>query len=368
MGLLTEKEIRTLETGIHSDGEGLVLDIRKSGRKYWIARMWVDGKEHRRSLGPHPKVSLKEAREKNRLLRQEGIRPKGALFGDIAEEFFVRRVDERLSPLYGEKQRMRLRKYILPSLGRYAMNEITSAQVLNVCRIIEDGGIHETAHRVKQIIGQVFRYAVATGRADSDPTTALHGALTPPTVKHHSTLTEKEDIRTLLRAVSSYRYPVLRTAMLFSIYTFCRPGEVRRAEWCEIVDAEWRIPAEKMKMRRMHVVPLCEQCLQVVDDIRVITGAGRYLFPSARDRNRPMSENAVRVALRTLGFDITPHGFRAMASTILNEQGFPPDMIERQLAHDEKNKIRAAYNHAQYMAERREMMRWWGEWCENLMR
>lgn len=364
---LTEAKIRSLEPGTYSDGEGLTLDVRANGRKYWIARMWSHGKEIRRSLGPHPKVSLKEAREKNRALRLEGVRPRGSLFREIAEEFFIRRVEGHVSELYGQKQRLRLEKYILPAFGALPINELSSARVLELCRVIEDAGLHESAHRVKQLTGQICRYAIATGRAGNDPTTALRGALATPQGRHYSTYTEKEDICALMRSIDAYRYPLVRLAMFFSVYTFARPGEVRKAEWSEIVGEEWRLPAEKMKSRRMHIVPLSAPCLRVVNDLRILTGGKRYLFPSSRDDKRPMSENTVRCALRSMGLSIDPHGFRAMASTVFNEHGFPPDVIERQLAHDERDRVRAAYNHAQHLPERREMMAWWGEWVSGLL-
>ena len=219
------------------------------------------------------------------------------------------------------------------------------------------------------VIGQVFRFAVASDLINFDPTYALNGALKPLHREHYATLTNPDDIAILMRAIKAYPYVIMRCALLFSVYTFARPGEARSAEWNEIKDDVWDIPPEKMKMKRRHIVPLSVQVKAIIEELRPITGKGRYLFPSPRSDGNCMSDNGVRIALRVMGFtkeQITPHGFRAMFSTIANEHGWNRDVIERQLAHVEKNAVRGAYNHAEYMPERIKIMQWWADWLDGL--
>lgn len=356
------------------DGNGLILEVRPSGAKYWIARYWERGKERRKSFGPYPEVSLKTARDRNIDLRRalkSGKPSDTETFALVAEEWFKKRIEPSISAKHIKTIRFRLDSYILPVIGSSKLSEITSSAVLNLCRKIEERGIVETAHRVKLIIGQVFRYAIATDRAETDPTVALRGALQTRKEIHYGTLTDPAQVAGLIRGILAYPSPVVRYGLMFSALTFCRPGEIRHAEWGEIdLDRqEWRIPAEKMKMKRVHIVPLATQTLKLLDELRGLTGKGVWLFPSARNDGRPMSENTIRMGLRTMGYanrEMTPHGFRAMASTLLNENGFPPDVIERQLAHMEKNAVRAAYNHAEYLPERRRMMQWWADYLEGL--
>ncbi|MGI6253613.1 MAG: tyrosine-type recombinase/integrase [Aminivibrio sp.] len=239
-----------------------------------------------------------------------------------------------------------------------------------LCRRIEGRGLTDTANRVKQLVGQIFRYAIATDRVSSDPTAALHGALSPHKSKHYASLKGGAAIGALMRAIDAYPQAVVRCALRFSALVFCRPGEIRRAEWQEVnfEGSEWRISAEKMKAGRPHIVPLSHQALATLEELREFTGGQRWLFPSARRDGRCMSENTVRVALRSMGYgneDMTAHGFRSMASTALNENGWPVDVIERQLAHAERSAVRAAYNHAEYLGQRREMMQWWGDWLDS---
>lgn len=361
------------------DDRGLYLRVDPSGRKYWILRTWTAGKERKASLGPYPALGLKDARTRRDEIHAARARgedpfqktPKRAeIFAQVVDEWLSVKMAAK-APSYRRVIELRLARYILPALGDTLLEDITPGSVLRLCRRIEASGHVETAQRVKVIIGQVFRFAIASDRTDSDPTSSLKGALRTPTPKHYATLIEPEEIRRLVRTMREYPYPIMRAALLFSVLTFARPGEVRAAEWTEIDTerTEWRIPAEKMKMRRPHIVPLAAQPLAVLEELRPITGSGRWLFPSPRNDGRCMSENGVRVALRSMGFtneQITPHGFRGMASTLLNENGFPPDVIERQLAHIERNQVRAAYNHAEYLPERRRMMQWWADWLEGL--
>ena len=355
-----------------SDGNGLILEIRPSGKKYWICRIWQKGKEHRRSLGNYPDLSPKQARIKNIEMRNREMPTSEDMFGAVYNEWLNVRVYDKLSPGYIRTITLRFQKYILPSLAKTPISEITSANVLSLCREIEKSGLSETSHRIKNLIGQVCRYAISTGRIEIDPTSALSGALSTPSNKHHATMTDKKDITLLLKACNAYTSVIVRHALMFSIYTFARPGEIRQAEWSEIdFDKKiWKIPADKMKMKRPHLVPLCSQVVELLQSLQQFTGYQHWLFPSARSDKRCMSDNTVRIALRTMGFekeDITPHGFRAMASTVLNEHGFEPDIIERQLAHMQGNAVRAAYNHAQYLDQRREMMQWWSDWLGELM-
>jgi integrase len=266
----------------------------------------------------------------------------------------------------------RFELYIFPWLGSRPIAEITPPELLAALRKIESKGILETAHRAQQNCGQVFRYAIATGRAERDPSADLRGALTPAKHERMATITEPKKIGELLRAIDGYEgTPVAKCALKLAPFVFVRPGELRHAEWSEIDldSAEWRIPAEKMKMKDPHIVPLSSQALEVLTEILLITGKGQYVFPSVRTNARPMSENTVLAALRRMGFtkeEMSGHGFRAMASTVLHEQGWPSDVIERQLAHAERNSIKAAYNHAQHLPERRKMMQAWADYLETL--
>ncbi|WP_448807452.1 tyrosine-type recombinase/integrase [Aminobacterium colombiense] len=358
-----------------SDGNGLFLEIRPNGAKYWIGRLWdgVQKKEIRRSFGRYPQVLAREARDKNIDFHRQGMaeEEEGDTFAAVADEWLEKKVAGIRAPSYERVIRIRLDKYILPKIGKMRVDDISPGVVLEMCREIEELGIVETAHRIRQLTGQVFRYAIATCRTENDPTISLRGALRPAISEHYAAITDPKGISVLWRNIDAYGPPVVRLALKFSAYTFCRPGEIRHAEWTEInwKKVEWRIPGEKMKMGRPHVVPLASPVIELLEELKGFTGTGRWLFPSARNDGRCMSDNTVRVALRTMGYrnsDMTAHGFRSMASTTLNEHGFRPDLIERQLAHVERNQIRAAYNHAEWMDERREMMSWWADWLEGL--
>lgn len=379
--MLTELQVKGAKpkekTYMIRDDRGLYLRIDVSGRKYWILRYWEQKKEHQISLGPYPDLSLKDARLKRdeiQTARVKGESPSRKtvrvtqLFSEAADEWMNVRMKTKAES-YLRTVSFRLNKYILPSLGNLPLKEITSGNILSICRKIEDTGHDETARRVKTVIGQIYRFAIAAGYTDSDPTAALLGALRPRNNKHYATLTNPAEIAILMRAMKAYPYTVMRCAMLFSVYTFARPGEVRSAEWSEFHDDVWDIPAGKMKMKRRHIVPLSLQVKAVLDELRPITGKSRWLFPSPRENGHCMSENGVRVALRTIGFtkeQITPHGFRAMFSTIANEHGINRDVIERQLAHVENNTVRGAYNHAEYMPERIKLMQWWADYLDAL--
>jgi integrase len=253
------------------------------------------------------------------------------------------------------------------------IGEIAAPELLAVLRRVEARGALEVAHRIKQICGQVFRYAVATGRAHRDPTGDLRGALPPAAERHHAALTRPGDVAGLMRAISTYQGSfVVRCALRLSALTFVRPGELRKAEWSEINldEGVWRIPAARMKMRNEHLVPLPRQAVEVLRELHQLTGAGKYVFPGARTVGRPMSENTITAALRRMGYDrgqMTAHGFRTLASTLLNEMGWRADAIERQLAHSERDEVRAAYNRAEYLSERRRIMQAWADYLDGLI-
>ncbi|MDP1557842.1 MAG: site-specific integrase, partial [Nitrosomonas sp.] len=237
---------------------------------------------------------------------------------------------------------------------------------------IESRGAHEKAQRTREYVGRVFRYAIQTGRAERDPSGDLRGALTPVKAKHHASITDPKAIGALLRAIDGYigSYTT-KCALQLAPLAFVRPGELRHAEWVEVDSnkAEWRIPAHKMKMREQHIIPLSRQAIEILKAIQPVTGNEKYVFPGGRSTIRPMSENTINAALRRLGYrpdEMTGHGFRSMASTLLHEHGWPHEAIERQLAHAERNKVSAAYNFAEHLPKRREMMQWWADWLEGL--
>ena len=281
---------------------------------------------------------------------------------------------------HGDRILRRLEADIFPWLGKRAIAEIKAPEVLAVIRRVESRGALETAHRAMQNCGKVFRYAVATGRAERDPTGDLRGALPPPKEKHHASIVEPSRVGELLRAIDSYQgFYVTRCALRLAPLVFVRPGELRKATWDEInfTAAEWRNPAARMKMREVHIVPLSRQAIEILRELEPLTGNGipakpdvpRYIFPGGRSRERPMSEGAVLAALRRIGYgkeEMTGHGFRSMASTLVHEQGWNHQAIERQLAHAERNAVSAAYNYAEHLPERRKMMQAWANYLDVL--
>ena len=260
----------------------------------------------------------------------------------------------------------------MPDLGPRPIAEITAPDILAALERIKARGRHETARRAKQCTGQVFAYAIEKHRAERNPAAELIRPLVSPKAKSRAAVTKPEDVGRLLRAIDGFQgQPTTLAALQLAPLVFVRPGELRHAEWTEFDfdAAEWRIPSHKMKMREEHIVPLSSQTVTILTALQPLTGRGRYCFPSIRTPSKPMSENTVNAALRALGFDkdtMTGHGFRAMASTRLNELGWQPDVIERQLAHGERNKVRAAYNRAQYLPDRRTMMQAWADYLDQL--
>jgi integrase len=370
-----------------ADERGLYLLINQVG-KYWRFDYRFNNKRKTLALGVYPDVSLALARERRDAARMQlanGIDPgenrkaqKAAAQGRAANSFeaVAREWFAKFSPnwvdSHASKIFLRLQNDVFPWLGERPIAEIAAPEILTCLRRVEQRGAVETAHRVLQNCGQVFRYAVATGRALRDPCGDLRGALPPVKQRHHPSITDPAEIGKLLRTISGYQGSfVTKCALQLAPLVFVRPGELRKAEWEEIDldQAEWRIPGAKMKMREVHIVPLATQVVTILRDLKKLTGTGRYLFPGARTNDRPMSENTINAALRRLDYgsdELTGHGFRSMASTLLNEQGWHRDAIERQLAHGERNSVRAAYNYAEHLPERRRMMQAWADFLMGL--
>ncbi len=370
------------------DAQGLYVLVTPTGGRWWRLKYRAGGKEKLLALGVYPEVSLKEARERREEARKQlaaGVDPgelrkaaKTAIqrgdgsFEAVAREWFER-YSRNWAPEHVVTVIRRLERNAFPWLGKRPIREITAPELLAVLRRVEARGALEVAHRIKQIAGQVFRYAVATGRAQRDVSADLRGALPASPEKHHAALTKPTDVAGLMRAISGYQGSfTVRCALRLTALTFVRPGELRKAEWAEfdLDEGVWRIPAVRMKMRTEHLVPLSQQAVEVLRELHPLTGAGRYVFPSARSASRPMSENAIVAALRRMGYErgqMTAHGFRTMASTLLNEQGWSADAIERQLAHAERDEVRGAYNRAEYLTERRKMMQSWADYLDRLM-
>ncbi|MCC7082356.1 MAG: tyrosine-type recombinase/integrase [Burkholderiales bacterium] len=370
------------------DGGGLYLEVSPAGGKWWRWKYRFDGKEKRLSFGVYPDVSLKSARDRRddaRKLLANDVDPgeqrkaiksaKGDRaansFEVIAREWFAK-FSPSWAANHSSKILRRLERDIFPWIGARPIAEIAASELLSALRRIEGRGAIETAHRASQNCGQVFRYAVATGRAERDPTGDLRGALAPTRETHLASIVEPKAIGELLRAIDGYEGSlVTKCALRLAPLVFVRPGELRRAEWTEfdLDGAEWHIPAARMKMREQHIVPLSTQAVEVMRELKPLTGQGRYVFPGARTNGRPMSENTVNAALRRLGYasdQMTGHGFRSMASTRLNEQGWHRDAIERQLAHAERDAVRAAYNFAEHLPERKRMMQSWADYLDTL--
>ena len=387
--MLTDVQIRAAEPREKAfklyDAKGLLLIVNPTGSKWWRFKYYFQGKERSISLGVYPTISLKEARDRRanaRRLLGAGKDPSAQrqvvevkridTFQHVAEEWLELQT-KRFARATMLKARWMLETFVYPRLGSRPIGEITAPDLLAELREIEIRGTHETAHRTKQRCGQIFRYAVATGRAARDITPDLRGALAPVVSRSRAALIDSHQIGGLLRAIDAYDgHPTTKIALKLSALLFVRPGELRAAEWTEVnLDAaEWRIPGHRMKMRERHIVPLASQAVALLHELRrVVPWSEKYVFPSLRSRGRPMSENTVNGALRRLGYtseEMTGHGFRAMASTRLNELGWNPDVIELQLGHAERNKVRAAYNRAQRLEERRNMMQAWADYLDAL--
>ncbi|HEX5126643.1 MAG TPA: integrase arm-type DNA-binding domain-containing protein [Rhodocyclaceae bacterium] len=373
-----------------SDGKGLFLLVHSNGSKYWRWSYRFDGKQKTLALGVYPDVSLKKARadcEDARKLLATGTDPglerkstKSArkiaaanTFETIAREWY-----KKTAPSLADSTRTtllrRLETDVFPWIGSRPIADLVAPDLLQVIRRVENRGATDVAKRVHNVCGRIFRYAVGHGIAQRDPSRdiELKDVLAPVAVQHHASVKTPEETGELLRAISGYTGSfVSRSALQFAPLVFVRPGELRHAEWSEfnLDKAEWRIPASKMKMDEQHIIPLSSQALKVLREIQPLTGAGRYVFPSERSAARPMSENTINAALRRMGYtneEHTGHGFRSTASTLLHELGWPHTVIERQLAHGERNKVAAAYNFAEYLPERKKMMQVWADYLDKL--
>lgn len=367
-----------------SDGEGLFLLILPTGGKYWRMRYKFAGKEKLLAFGVYPEVSLEAARKRRaetKALLAAGKDPGDAkkeekrkimlqrsnLFEHVAQEWFETRRHE-WKPSSTRTKRVYLDNYLLRQLASKPVAEIKAPELLDMLRAIESRGTLDTARRVMQMCSQIFSFAVATGRTEYNPVPDLRGALKTPVVKHHSFL-RADELPMYLKTLNSYDGSLLtKLALRLLLLTFVRTRELRGAEWKEIdwEKAQWRIPAERMKMKEEHIVPLAVQSIQVLRELEKISGHRQYLFPNEHNPSTFMSENTMLYALYRMGYHsrATGHGFRSTASTILNEHEFRGDVIERQLAHGERNRVRAAYNYAQYLTERREMMQWWADYLD----
>lgn len=385
---LTTLELRNAKPGETnqklSDGGGLYLLVKPNGGRYWRLKYRFGGKEKLLAIGVFPETSLSAAREKRedaRRLLASGVDP-GAerkeekrlqvfksqnTFAAIGREWWEARKGA-WSKSHTSATLNRLEKQLFPSLGTIPIADIEAPLLLDTIRTIEKRGALEVASKSLEVAGQVFRYAITTGRASRDPSRDLRGALQSREVRHYKALKESE-LPEFLEKLDAYDGNKLtQLAMRFLMLTFVRTGEMRGATWNEfdIEKAEWRIPAERMKMGAEHIVPLSRQALEVLDALRPLSGTREHLFPNEHDPRKFMSENTVLFALYRMGYRgrATGHGFRATASTILNEHGFRPDVIERQLAHAERNKIRAAYHRSEYLPDRRKMMQHWADFLD----
>lgn len=370
-----------------SDGGGLFLLVHPNGSRYWRWKYRVNGKEKLLGMGIYPEVSLakaREAREDARRLLASGVDPSehrkaatasraavdGESFEVITREWLAGRP---WVPAYGKKVIAWFEKDVFPYIGARRAADLKASDFLQVARRMEARAAFESAHRVMQNCGQVMRYAVATDRAERNPVADLRGALVPAPERNHAAIVDPVQLGGLLRALHAYHgTPVVQAALKLAPMVFVRPGELRQAEWGEVnLDAAvWSIPAARMKMRQAHIVPLARQAVQVLRELRPITGHGQYVFAGGRTDKRPMSEAAVLAALRVMGFDkdtVTGHGFRATARTLLDEVlGYRPDIIEHQLAHAVKDPNGRAYNRTTHLAERTRMMQEWADYLEAL--
>ncbi len=371
------------------DGRGLYLEISPRGGKWWRLKYRFDGKDKRISLGTYPDVSLKDARERREAARQQianQIDPselrkleKAARVESIANSFeavaceWYAKHEPNWSTGHATRVISRLKRDVFPWIGNKPIAEITAPLMLDTVRRIEARGALETAHRVLGICGQVFRYAIATGRAQYNPSGDLRGALPPVKKTHFASVTEPRQVAEVLRALDGYEGTlVIKCALRFAPLVFVRPGELRKAQWKDIDldNAEWRFLVTKTQIQ--HIVPLSTQAIEILEELKPLTGRGRYVFPSSRTPNgdRAMSDNAILAAMRRMGIgkeEMSGHGFRAMARTILDEVlGFRPDFIEHQLAHRVRDPNGRAYNRTAHLPERRKMMQAWADYLDEL--
>lgn len=392
--MLTDLKIKQLKAREKSykifDGRGLYIEVLPSSKKYWRLKYMFFGKEKRISLGLFPEVSLTEARTQRdnaKLQIKKGIDPSIAkkslqismnqssetTFDVIAKEWHELN-KSKWSPIFAQRLLERIDKNLFPAIGKIPINSLTPKDILYPLLKAQERGAIETSHRLLGYCSKIFRYAIANGIIDRDYTIGLKEALKPYTEKHRAALVDPQSVAALMRSIEGYKSAttVVKTALQIAPLVFVRPGELRKAEWVEIDlnKAEWNIPAQKMKMKENHLVPLSTQAINLLSDLKKITGDHKYVFPCPLSKERPMSENAILSALRRMGYDkteMTPHGFRAMARTLLDEElGIRPDFIEHQLAHAVRDPNGRAYNRTKHLAERRQMMQTWADYLDRI--
>ena len=370
------------------DGGGLYLFVTPSGGKLWHFKYHFDNKEKKLTFGSYPEISLLDARQRRddaRKLLANGVDPgavrkaqKQAKVEDTETvEVIAREWHEKFKSKWTEGHALKimrsLERDVFPWIGTRPIKEIKAPELLTVLRRVESRGVLEGAHRIRGLCSMIFRYAVSTGRTERNPAQDLIGSLAPAKEKHLAAITEPKEVRELLLAIDGYvgSY-VVRLALQLSPLVFVRPGELRHMEWKEVdfENALWSIPAEKMKMREPHLVPLSKQAIKILEELQKLTGTSQYAFPSGRTYDRPMSNNAILAALRRMGYtkdEMTPHGFRAMARTIIDEVlQIRPDFIEHQLAHSVRDPNGRAYNRTAHLAERKKMMQKWADYLDGL--
>lgn len=372
-----------------SDGKGLFLLITAKGQKYWRLAYRFGGKQKTLALGVYPEITLAKAREDvihareqirnnqdpsdtKRTQKRTNIDAQQNSFKNVGTEWFEKKKTEWSDGNTKRTWRI-IDKYLFPFIGSTPINKITAPELLSSLRRIESRGTIDTAHRAKQITGQIFRYAIACGLAERDPSSDLRDALATPKTSHLAAITTPKEAGRLMAAIDCYEGTlVVQSALKLSPLLFCRPGELRHMEWAEIDFDQKRveIPAEKMKMDEPLIIPLCKQAMAILEELHPHTGGGRYVFPSARGQSRPLSENGVRVAIRAMGYEkgsMTAHGFRAMARTLLDEVlEYRVEWIEAQLAHSVKDANGRAYNRTSYLKQRTEMMQRWADYLDQL--
>ncbi|MBI5137150.1 MAG: integrase arm-type DNA-binding domain-containing protein [Nitrospirae bacterium] len=390
---LTDTALRAAKVGDKqrrlADERGLYVLLHPNGAKYWRLKYRFGGKQKTLALGVYPEISLREARERRdqarkllahgtdpaevkRAEKQAAAEVSASCFRNVALEW-ISKQSTRWSEGHARRVEKSLEDHIFPALGDRPVEEITAQELLRVLRVVEGRGTHETSMRLLQRCDAAFRYGVVTGRCDRSPAGDLKGALTPPKRENYAALGEA-DLPEFFAKLAEYDgHMQTRLAIRLLMLTCVRTGELRQAEWGEFVldgDAPtWRIPAARMKMRSEHIVPLSRQAAAALRELHALTGRGRLVFPGQRDTDRPMSENTILFGLYRMGYHsrATGHGFRSTFSTIANESGkWSPDAIERQLAHAERNQVRAAYHRSEYLAERRRLMQWWGDYLDRL--
>ena len=371
------------------DGGGLFLLVMPNGGKWWRLKYRYAQKEKLLSLGTYPEISLKDARERREEARKQiakggdpsAIKQQTKIdarinakntFKAVADEWMLKQANKN-SQATQKRHNLILTNDLLPWLGKRPLKDIKAPELLAAIQRVESRGANELAHRALRLANKVFLYGIVTGKAEYNIAADLRGALEPVVVTHRAAITDPKEVGGLLRAIEGYKGSfIVKCALQLSPMFFTRPGELRNAEWAEfdLDKAEWNIPAEKMKMKTAHLVPLSKQAIVILNELKPLTGDGKYLFPSVRTSDRPMSNNSINAALRRLGFghdDMTAHGFRALARTILDEVlGFRPDFIEHQLAHAVRDPNGRAYNRTAHLTERRKMMQAWSDYLDKI--